>query len=558
MQGIVFGRFTLIFLAAWVLAGAGTAEARRYSADRFDSRIVVLTDGSLRVIETIVFRFESGTFREVFRELPTRRTDGIEIERATMDGLELPPGTGPGHVEVRRKRRVRVTWHFAPVSGTTHTFELTYLVRGAVRDHDDTDALLWRVLPGERRYRAGASTIDILLPAVPIATPVVEHRRVARADVTVEGTHVRVDAEGIRANGRMDVDVRLPRGSVLDGPPAWQARERLHAERAPQWIAAAGAALLLSLIPAFAIRQGYDAPKHDRTLAVTGPALPDTLAPAEAGALVANGAARLEHAMATLFSLADRGEIAIVEEPRGTFNQRRYRVTRRAARRPAAPYEEALLEAIFAPKGRTEESVPLDKARARVMGGFKRFRTGLQSELRGHGLFDDERKRVRHRFAVLAVVLLMAAALLPLPLALLLEEAFGLYPLLISLGLAAGGFVALIAHSAHTPLSNEGLRRARYWRGFREYLKDVTSREAAPPADSHDTLLPYAVALGLAGRWSKYLKDHHADAPAWFHAVTPGESAPAFIALVATGGATASGGGGAVGGAGGGGASGAR
>ncbi|CAN5469910.1 hypothetical protein BH23ACI1_BH23ACI1_02580 [soil metagenome] len=537
--------------------GATTAEAKRYSADRFDSRIEVLPDGSLRVTETVVFRFESGTFREVFRELPTRRTDGIEIERATMDGLEFPRGTDAGQVEVRQRRRVRVTWRFAPVSETTHSFELTYLIRGAVRENAEADILLVRVLPGQRRYRIASSTTDILLPTAPIALPVIERRRVGHAEAAVDGTHVRVDAEGISANGRLDVEVRLPRGSALDGPPAWQARERLHAEHSPQWIAAGGGAFALSLFLIFAVRQGYHAPKHDYTVATTGPALPDSLAPAEAGALVTNGGARFEHAMATLFSLAERGEISIVESARGAFGQRRYTVTRRAARRPAASYEEALLEAIFAPKGRTEESVPLDKARSRVLGGFKRFRGGLETELRVEGLFDDARKRVRNRFARLGTVLILIAALLPLPLVLLLEDAFGLWPLLVPLGLGLGGIVALIAHAAHTPLSNEGLRRARYWRGFREYLRDVTGNDAAPPADSHERLLAYAVALGLATRWAKYLKDHRIEAPPWFHAESAGESSPAFIAFIAAGGATA-GSGGAGGAAVGGGASGAR
>jgi hypothetical protein len=554
--------FTAIFragvlLLALLAAGAGTAEAKRYGADRFDARIEVLTDGSIRVTETIVFRFESGTFREVYRELPTRRTDGIEIERVAMDGLVLPEGAGPGQAEIRRGRRVRVTWHFGPVSGTTHAFELTYLVRGAIREHEESDALLWQILPPQRRYRIAASTTDVLLPAVPIAQPALESRQAGRAEVSIEGTRVRIDAEQIRAKGRLEVDVRLPPGSVLDSPPAWQARAREQAERAPQWLAAGGVALALSLFALFAIRQSYDAPKHDPTVAATGPALPDSLAPAEAGALTANGSSRVEHAMATLYRLAERGEVSITEEPRGAMGTRRYRLTRRAARRPSAPYEEALLDAVFTEKGRSVEEVPLDKARGRILRQFKRFRTALEAELRDHGLLDSDRTRVRRRFATLAGFLIIGGALVAVPLGALFERIHGLWPLFIPLGMAIGGFAALVAHASHTPLSNEGLRRARYWRGYREYLREVTGHEATPPADALDRLLPYAVALGLAGRWSKFLKDQRMAPPAWFHPATPGEAHPAFIAFVAYSGVTAgSGGGGGV--AAGGGASGAR
>jgi hypothetical protein len=537
---------TALALLVVLAVSAGAAEAKRYSADRFDTRIQVLPDGSLRVTETIVFHFESGTFREVFRELPTRRTDGIEVERVAMDGLALSEGMGPGQAQIRRGRRIRVTWRFAPTSDTIHTFDVTYLVRGAVRQADEADAVVWQILPTQHRYPIASSTTDVLLPAIPIAQPRLEWRRVGRADASVEGTRVRIHAEGIRSNGRLAVEIQLPPGSVLDAPPAWQARARLHAEGAPQWIAAGGVALTLALIAILAVRQRYDAPKVDPTVARTGPALPDSLGPAEAGALISNGSPRGEHAMAALYHLAERGEVTIIEEPRRPLGQRRYRLVRRPSRRPAAPYEEALLEAIFIDEGRPDEEVALDKARSRLFRGFKRFRMGLEEELRNQGLFDPDRHRVRHRFAVLGAILILGAGLLAPAIALLFAAAHGLWPLFIPLGLAIGGFIAILAQASHTPLSNEGLRRARYWRGFRDYLRDVASHETPPPPDSLDRLLPYAVALGLAGRWSKFLKDQRLEAPAWFHAASPGQAQPAFVAFVATTAASTSSGGGGM------------
>ena len=78
-------------------ACARPAFAKSYSADRFDSTVRVLPDGTLEVTETVVFRFQDGTFREVFREIPTRRTDGIEVVRAEMQGEPLPFGTEIGY-----------------------------------------------------------------------------------------------------------------------------------------------------------------------------------------------------------------------------------------------------------------------------------------------------------------------------------------------------------------------------------------------------------------------------------------------------------------------------
>lgn len=549
-------RIVLLLLAALVTA-ASPAEAKRYSADRFDSAIEVLEDGSIRVTETVVFRFDGGPFKEVYREIPTGRTDGIEIERVTMDGVEFPRGSSPGQVEIDGRQRIRVKWHFTPRSDVTHTFGITYLVRGAVRQEPDADALVFTAIPTKHRYPIAASAIDVLLPVEPSAAPVVNARRTGRSAVRVEGTRVRVDAESLRQNGHLTVTVKLPRGTVLDGPPAWQARQARQRELAPQWILAGIVALAVSLILVFAVHQRYDAPKIDRTLAVTGPALPDSLSPAEAGAVVSNGGVRFEHAMATLLDLARRGEISVVEGNKGVFGQRNFTVKRRAARQPGTPYEEALIDAIFNHKGRAEDAVSLDKARSRATMKIKAFKQRVEAALRAQGLLDESRQRVRNQFARLAVTLIIVAAVLPIPLLLLFERQYGGYPLFIALGLLVGGFVSLIAHASHTPLSDEGLRRSRYWRGLREYLKDVTQNEATPPADAYDRLLPYAVALQQAGRWSRHLKERRIDAPAWFTPASAGDSSPAFIAFIAAGGSHAGGGTGAAGGAAGGGASGA-
>ena len=91
-----------MLLAALIcFAGASPALAKDYRASRFDARIEVLNGGDLRVTETIVFEFTEGTFREVFRTIPTRRTDGVEFISASMDGRVLPQGEGPGQVRVR-------------------------------------------------------------------------------------------------------------------------------------------------------------------------------------------------------------------------------------------------------------------------------------------------------------------------------------------------------------------------------------------------------------------------------------------------------------------------
>jgi hypothetical protein len=72
-------------------------------------------------------------------------------------------------------------------------------------------------------------------------------------------------------------------------------------------------------------------------------------------------------------------------------------------------------------------------------------------------------------------------------------------------------------------------------------------------------VLPFAVALGLAGLWSKYMKHHPTGIPNWFRAlsVSDHEGFPSFLAVVNAADGGTHGGGAGGGGAAGGGASGA-
>ena len=529
----------VLALCAAILFGAlGTAEAKTYSAERYDSRIEVLPGGTLRVTETITLRFDEGTFTRFFRMIPARSTDGIEIVSASMDGQVLTAGDEPGRVEISGSSRVRVTWHFTPVSNASHVFELTYLVRGTVRQEDDADVLGWRILPTEHAYRIASSTADIMLPVQPLTAPTLDTRRVGESTVTVDGAHVRVDASNLRANGWLEAWVRLPRGSVVTTPPAWQQRATETRRLSPAWMLAAGLVLLSGLALLFAVHQRYERPPRDTAPVATWSNPPDTLSPVLAGTLVSNGTPQLEHAMAAIFSLADRGDLTIEEAPR-VFGQRHFTITRASTGRPMTPFEQAALDIIFTGRQGAEASVGLGKARGRLMRQFGKFRAALEPTMKSAGLLDDERRAVRRRFVRIGTASGVAAGLAAILLGLIADR-HGAWPMLIPAALAVVGVVALICYAAHTPLSNDAERRVQQWRGFRQYLRDVARDRDASPGDADvQRWLPYAVALGVAPAWSAYLKRHRSAAPQWFHAAAASDtshSGVAFAAFVATGG----------------------
>src|SRR4029079_12645719 len=114
--------------------------------------------------------------------------------------------------------------------------------------------------------------------------------------------------------------------------------------------------------------------------------------------------------------------------------------------------------------------------------------------------------------------------------AIALVERFGPAPMLVSLAIGIVAFASLMYGCAHTPLSNEGVRRAESWRAFQKHLRSVPNELS--PVD----LLPFAVALGLANSWSKLFKSRGVPLPTWFHAASHDPN-KGFATFVAYGGA---------------------
>jgi Predicted membrane protein (DUF2207) C-terminal domain/Predicted membrane protein (DUF2207) N-terminal domain len=541
-----------------VATATPAAAEKTYSAERFDAHLRILPDGAMEVVETVVFRFESGPFQHVFRDLPRRRTDDIKIVSAEMDGRALAFGKESGQVEVRNGSKLRVQWRFAPRTDSTNTFVLTYVVRGIVQRQAGRDVLDWVALPTEHDYRIDDSEVSIALPAAPVVRPTAESKRVAEVVLEPAGERVKILARGVGRNGWVRTRLEFEEGAIIAAAPAWQQRQIAARAVAPRWVAAAGIVLGVGLMFLFALRQGYDSPHAVAGSPGTVETLPDTLRPSLAGALAANGAVTLQHAMATLFALADRGVVTIIEEPR-KWGQRNFTLQRRQTKLEVAPEDTAVLSLAFQHQGQPQNAVPLAQARKRVIRGLREFRTAVNQELRTLGMLDDERIRVRARYLGFSIAFLSLSALLVAP-AIFLTRQFEGWPFLVPGAVAAVAVIGFIVYGALTPLSNEGVRRAERWRAYQKHLKEVAREREQLTLDSPARLLPFAVALGLAAAWSKYVKNHPTGIPPWFRALAvAGDDGgfPAFIAASGAGADGGAGGGGGGGGAAGGGGSGA-
>lgn len=480
------------------LAASVCAASREYRAERLDVAITVLPGGDLEVSETTTFDFQSGTFEKVWREIPGRRTDGIEIIDATMDDVRFATGEGPGHIVVSGSRRTRVEWRFTPMSPSTHTFGLKYRVRGVAYTDERGDVIAWRALPTEHPYRIASSHLTLRTPVSPVKTPIIERRRVGAASIAVDERLIDVRASQISRNGWIELETVLPAGRLVSAQPRWRVREMNAAALGPRWTMAAGSIAMLGILFVLAVRRQYDSPSIVANESTTI-SLPENLPPALAGALINNGRVHVGHALATIVDLADRGVLMVRELPR-PLGVRSYELAQVPGTHELTEHEETALMTAFAGRG---DEVTLSTARGRLTRGSRRFSSAVERDLAAQGLLDSSRKAVRDRLLAIGVTLLLGGAALAIPIALLVDG-YGPWPFLLSLGFAVAGLAGIIASATTTALSNEGLVRAARWRGFKQHLKQAMGEQSSAGAaavTSRD--LSYAIALGLAMQSSR-------------------------------------------------------
>ena len=535
---------------ALALTVAPSAAAADYTANRFDVVAAVAESGDLHVRERIVFTFESGTFKRVWREIPASRTDGIEIVEALMDGARMTPGDGPGHISVSGSNRVRVEWQFAPIGPSRHTFDLHYVARGVVYRDGDRDVLRWRLLPSEHRYVIADSATTLVLPVGPIDPIKLESRHVGAASSGPDINGIRITASDIGANGWVIADLRFEPGRIATAMPKWQQRQQYLTSLAPRWAAAAAAIFLVGLTIVFALRQGYSRSSVD-VGDMLEPAPPEPLPAAIAAVLAAKGRATGYQSAATLIDLADRGVLRVTELPR-RFGVRSYELSQVTGRHDLEAHELQALQIAFGDGG---EPVTLSRARGRLARNSRRFSAAVNTDLAARGLLDPDRKRARDRMTVGSIMLLFAGILGFAASAPLIPRYDG-WPFLLPLGLVVSGLVGIVMAAAMTPLSDEGLIKAARWRGFRRQLKTTAETKDDPPASVESRWIVYGLAMGLAYQWGRFLKRHPGAAPEWFVA-SPQDGGAAFAAFIGSHAASGGGHGGGGAGAAGGGSSGA-
>ena len=512
-------------LALVLWSGLAAADRGGYTLESFDVTLDVEPDAELLVEERLVVNFAEPR-HGIYRMIPVRYTDPRGyLYSLGFRMIEVVDETGAPHrAQASREGRyvnVRIGDPDRTVVGRV-VYVLRYRVSSVVAHFANHDELYWNATGNEWEALIESSSATIRLPAPVDAAELEADAYTGRFGSRDQEADVeRLPAEGVvRFRTRraleplegLTVVAAWPHGIVHFPGPISRAASFV----AGNWIV---------LAPLFALGllwRGYRAFGTDPV----GPAAivvryepPAELSPGEIGALV-DETVDLRDITATVVDLAVRGYLKIrIESEERLFGLFRTEETffDRADRgwEDLRGFERVVISGLFA-SGSTVSTKDLEHKFYRVIPAIK---DGIWEDLVRKGYVAHKPPSVRTLWKVLGLV----AGGVTVGVGMAWASFYGaVFPDAAGIPILSGIVVALLflAFSRAMPRRTRIGVDARAWAvGFEEFVDRVERDrlEADRRRQVFESLLPYAMALGVASRWAAQFEDlYRAESPAWF------------------------------------------
>lgn len=558
--------------AFWV--GPAHADLGGFTIAAFHTDLTVRPDADVLVEEHIDVDF-SEPRHGIYRVIPVRYEDRLGTQFSLGFRL-VSVDDGAGHAyrvnSSNRGRNVQLRIGDAEVTVTgRRTYVIRYMVRDALGRFPDHDEIYWNATGNEWGVPIGHADAAIHLPeGVPPDS--VEAIGYAGAfgeksiEVTVEHPEPGVvsfeAATPLAPMQGLTVDAVWPLGHVVH-PKATTVLARFASDNLPLLFP------LFTLIGMFLLymRTGRD-PSGPAATVVRYEA-PPGIGPSELGTLM-DERVDLRDITASLVDLAIRGYLVIETVKTDHFLglTHRQETTFNRTDKPAAdlaPHERILLEGVFE-KGNTVASSDLREEFYRYI---PKIRDAVYQRLTERGFFSAKPDSVRHRMIALGVLLGGVAAFLGF--AWTSMRGFAGTP---AIPIVSGVFTFLIVMLFAWSMprrTREGVKARSWGLGFEEFMNRTEGKHLEGVTDlrnTFETLLPYAMALGIAAKLARRFEGIYAEGgPTWYTGYPMGRGfstlalqnslsssmASASQALTASPRSSGSGGGGFSGGGGGGG-----
>ncbi len=507
-----------------------------WQIDDYQIAIDINQDSSLTVTENILADFSDKPKRGIVRNIPVLYNDesgrGLNVI-FTLLGIFDENGNPwqysesySGAYMVLRIGSPYVTYN------TQKMFTIKYRVTGALLFLEDHDELFWNAVGTEWDAPVNNVTVTVHLP-VPVrkellSTAAYTGRSGSRAS-TVETQipdeqTITFTGGGYQPYEGVTVVVGWPKG-IITAPPASSGTasvagpisSRLYAE--PYGSSLRGILMGLGwfllliqfIIPAvvfvimFTLWKRYGKDPELLKSVVVEYRVPEALTPAEMGTLV-DDRADMRDISATVVDLAVRGYIKIIKRDAFFFQKKFSFQLLKDFRtdQSLSAFEKTMLNGLFAAPS-VGSTVALDDLENNFYLKLPAIRSGIYESLMRRGFYGRNPEKTVSFYMTIAIVLAFCAV-----------ASLVLVPLGIGLGLSA---IIIICFAKYMPAkTRRGMDAYGKVLGFEEFLMraEKDKIQYAERQDIFETMLPYALCLGISSQWAKIFDGLYTQPPGWF------------------------------------------
>lgn len=492
------------------------ALAADWSMPFFRSAIAVHNDASITVTETIQADFtvaKHGIYRNVPWRYQTKDGSSIQVP-ITIDRVERNNSTEPYTTsKVGDELVVKIGDANTTITGE-QTYTIVYTAGAAVNFFGNQDELYWNVTGNDWEVPLQAVESSVQLDSQVSKDKLqVKCFTGATGSTAQDCTATADDSAGsFTANGQfLTLVFGWPKG-VVTKPDNYDQIRTDAASLNPfpiPWIWIVILNLGLPVI-AFALMLGYWL-RHGRDPKGPGTVIaqydpPDGLTPGEMGVLI-DTQANHRDVIATMVDLAVRGYLTITEtEKPGLFGLQKSKdyVLDKTTSQKFGPtlksHERDLINSLFA----SGDKVALSDLKGTFADDIKKIKSHLYSQVAAAGYFVRNPQTVRITFVVLGVAI---GALT------FIAAAIGIFAF-IPIGVLV--IIFGIFMPQRTPQGAEA-----YWhaKGFKLFLEKAEKYRIhwQEKENIFETYLPYAMAFGVADKWTKAFASLQQEPPDWYH-----------------------------------------
>lgn len=558
--------FVVVFLAGTRSASAQSGGERIHS---YDVQVVVRTNGTIDVTETIDYDFGFFSRHGILREFVTAQgyepaddldpraasvrrdvewwrrypLDVISVESDAPDRYALESVSSEFNADLQLKR-ARIGDKDITITGR-HRYTIHYTQKGAVNAMPGDDELYWNIVGTGWDIPIDKVTVSVTADAgaierVACFSGAVRSTNTCPAD-TIDGA-ARYSESGLGAFEGVTIVATIPDNDGPDVEPVKYLKEKWSIERAfdvtPKTVAGSAAVAIVTLggvgtllyrvgrdrrsigtVTDIAFSEGAEDSTERVGLFEDVPTPvefvpPDNIRPAQLGVLIDETADSLD-VSATIVDLAVRGYLRIEEvtNKRGKVDD--HRLVRLARNEGLLPYEQLLLQHLF----ESGPSVLMSQLKNKFAADMRDVKNALYDDAVERGYFVRRPDHVRQKWTALGFFALAIGV------GLLIAAIVLTHVALVAAPLALAGLALAIGARFMPRRTARGTGAYRRALGFKDFIENSEKHRArfAERQNLFTEYLPYAIVFGATDKWARTFESlgYQPDTSAWYVGTYP-------------------------------------